>query len=126
MAESGKLLADPQMLLRAQEALISQQMQEIVTLKEELKAADQQKTALKKELEREKERFLRSLQSVLGMVPTLRGHEMGEFVAACIRADASEFQVRDALRLYEKAEQEAPIQIDTLAKQMADVLREKR
>lgn len=126
MAESGKLLADPQMLLRAQEALISQQMQEIVTLKEELKAADQQKTALKKELEREKERFLCSLQSVLGMMPKLKGHEMGEFIAACWRADNAEFQIRDALRLYEKAEQEAPIQIDTLAKQMADTLKEKR
>lgn len=120
-------------LLSAQVSLINQQMNEILALKQALQQTAQESVQLKRELKstkdelaREKERFLRSLQSVLGMVPKLKGHEMGEFIAACWRADIAEFQISDALKLYEAAEKEAPIQVDTLAKQMAEVLKEKR
>lgn len=117
-------------LLKAQQALINEQMKEIAFLKEHLAITQEERNnaitravSAEKALKREEEKFLRSLQSLLGMLPTLKGHEMGEFIAACCRADASEFQIRDALKLYDAA---GDIQIDTLAKQMATVLREKR
>lgn len=131
--EHGDKLRNPDELLRAQASLINEQMQTIYALKHELAKNDDDIVKIERELKTmreagkaEADRYLRSLTSVLGMMPSLKGHQMGEFVAACWRADIAEFRIIDALKLYESAEAEAPITIDTLAVQMAKVLKEKR